>query len=111
MSLTSYVDAVDDGTAADVVVVFGPIAAVEKVVGRLIECGDLADAEPVVAYADDPVRGSCVLRMADRGGRGSGGGRRAAPTGFLVALAALLRRPDPDTARRQGEPGRHRARA
>ncbi|MGW0664609.1 hypothetical protein [Streptodolium elevatio] len=114
-------DPVDVGTADEVVLVFGPVAALEQVVGRLTACGDLADPAPVLPDAGNPGRGSCVLRMTTpSGGRTPGRGRRSRQrrtgAGFLDSLAAVLRRPGRDTARRpdgspQGRPGRHRARA
>ncbi|WP_436776353.1 hypothetical protein [Yinghuangia sp. YIM S09857] len=113
-------DLVDGGAADEVVLVFGPVGALEQVVGRLTACGDLADAAPVLPDVDNPVRGSCVLRMtAPGGGRTPGRGRRSGgrktAVGFLDSLAAVLRRPDRGTARRPegsppGRPGRHRAR-
>ena len=109
-------DLVECGAADEVVLVFGPVGALEQVVSRLTECGALTDPAPVLPDADHPVRGSCVLRMATPGGgpqnrRGRGSGRRATPAGFLESLAALLRRPGHDTDRRPGDKaGRHRAR-
>ncbi|WTX01134.1 hypothetical protein OG216_47855 (plasmid) [Streptomycetaceae bacterium NBC_01309] len=113
-------DLVDVGTADEVVLVFGPVAALEQVVGRLTACGVLADPAPVLPDADHPVHGSCVLRMTDLGGgrtpgRGRGSGRRKAPVGILGSLAVWLRRPGHDNARRpqdgpESRPGRHRAR-
>ncbi|WTW91891.1 hypothetical protein OG216_00140 [Streptomycetaceae bacterium NBC_01309] len=115
-------DPVDVGAADEVVLVFGPVAALEQVVGRLTECGVLADPAPVLPDADHPVRGSCVLRTTEQGGgrtpgRGRGSGRRKAkaPAGILDSLAAWLRRPGHDNARRpqdpsESRPGRHRAR-
>lgn len=108
-------DLVDDAAADEVVLVFGPVGALEQVVGRLTECGVLARAAPVLPDAGNPARGSCVLRMAaPSGGRNHGrrSGRRTAASGFLDSLAAVLRRPGRDAARRPGDrPGRHRARA
>lgn len=113
-------DPVDDGSADEVVLVFGPVAALEQVVGRLTARGALARPAPVLPDADHPVRGSCVLRMTEQGGgrtpgRGRRSGRRKAPAGILESLAGWLRRPGHDTARRpathpEGRPRRHRAR-
>ncbi|MGR6998679.1 hypothetical protein ACU686_12160 [Yinghuangia aomiensis] len=103
-------DPVDDGTAdAEVVLVFGPVAALEQVVGRLSEHGDLTGAEPVLPDADHPARGSCVLHIAEQGGvqgTGTAGQRRAAPAGLLESVAALWRGNGRDAAR---PTGRHRA--
>ncbi|MEU8139980.1 hypothetical protein [Streptodolium elevatio] len=113
-------DQVGNGGANEVVLVFGPVAAVEQVVGRLTACGVLAVPAPVLPDAGNPVRGSCVLRMTTPGGgrtpdRGPGNGWRKTTAGLLQSLATVLRRPDRDTARRpegsqHGRPGRHRAR-
>lgn len=109
-----------DGAADEVVLVFGPVAALKQVVDRLTTCGALADAAPVLPDTDHPVRGSCVLGTTEPGGgrtpgRGRGSGRRRAPAGILESLAGWLRRPGHDNARRpatrpEGRPGRHRAR-
>ncbi|WP_345680509.1 hypothetical protein [Yinghuangia aomiensis] len=101
-------DPVDDGTS-EVVLVFGPVAALEQVVGRLTEHGDLVGAEPVLPDADNPARGSCVLHIAEQGVvcTGQANQRRAAPAGILESVAALWRGKDYDAAR---PTGRHRAR-
>ncbi|MGR6998666.1 hypothetical protein ACU686_12095 [Yinghuangia aomiensis] len=105
------VDPVDDGpVGAGVVLVFGPVAALEQVVGRLIECGALADADTIVSDADNPARRSCVLHIAEPGGvqgTGTAGQRRAASAGILESVAALWRGNGHDAAR---PTGRHRAR-
>ncbi|MGR6998683.1 hypothetical protein ACU686_12180 [Yinghuangia aomiensis] len=113
-------DLVDDGGADEVVLVFGPVAALEQVVGRLTACGDLAEAASVLPDAGNPVRGSCVLRVTAPGGgrtpyRGRRSGRRGTGAGFLDFLAAVLRRPGRDTTRHpegspSARPGRHRVR-
>jgi hypothetical protein len=55
------------------VVVIGPIEALSRVCARLRESGDLVEADPVVADADDPTHGSCCIRMTGRSGSGRGG--------------------------------------
>lgn len=78
--------------------------------GRPIEHGDLAGAEPVLPDADNPARGSCVLRVAEQGsvrGTGTAGRRRAASTGIIESVTALWRGNGRDAAR---PTGRHRAR-
>lgn len=103
------VDPVDDGTS-EVVLVFGPLAALEQVVGRLTEHGDLAGAEPVLPDADNPARGSCVLHIAEQDcvrGTSTAGQRRAASAGILQSVTALWRDNGHDAARTTG---RHRAR-
>jgi hypothetical protein len=102
------VDPVDDETS-EVVLVFGPVAALEQVVGRLTEHGDLVGAEPVLPDADNPARGSCVLHIAEPGvvRTGAAGQRRAASAGILESVTALWRGHGPDAAR---PTGRHRVR-
>jgi hypothetical protein len=102
------VDSIDSGPAdAGVVLVFGPVVSLEQVVGRLIECGALADADSVVSDPDNPARGSCVLHVAEGGRPGRGGARRrGVPAGILHSVVALWRGPDRDAARPSG---RHRA--
>lgn len=94
----------------EVVLVFGPVAALEHVVGRLTECGALTDADTIVSDADNPARGSCVLRIADHGNAqdtDGAGRRRTVPAGILDSVAALWRGNGRDAAR---PTGRHRAR-
>lgn len=106
-TLSSGVAGAVHGSAAGgvdtTVLVLGQVAALEQLVSRLIACGVLADADPVLPDAADPVRGSCLLRMTDQGGgrrQRHGSDHRTTPERLLAALAAWLRRSGPDSARR-----------
>ncbi|GAA4994283.1 hypothetical protein GCM10023205_78780 [Yinghuangia aomiensis] len=105
-------DLVDDGPAgAGMVLVFGPVAALDQVVACLIECGVLTDAEPVMSDTDNPDRGSCVLHVPEQGrvnNTGRAGQLGLVPAGILKTVFGLWR----GSSGASGRPsGRHRASA